>query len=255
MDKTKINLDAPAFGEGSQTEAELETKEVEKTDDADAKPVEEETPTEEADAEPDRVKYSRFKNVLNRAKEAEEEAAHWRRIAESSRPEEKEDSEIPSHWVKLYGDSPEAAEAWKIQKEANEDLKREARDEAVRAVREERSEENTRTKENVKEIDERIDDLSEAIGRDLTDKEQSSLLDIVDEYTPKDEDGNYLAMIPFEKAWEIYELKTQANKSLKNKSRDAVASLSGSRSEGDSTVSEKDKQFNPLDWNAWKSRI
>ena len=258
MDKTKINLDAPAFGEGAQNVADLD-KEVEKTDETAVEPakeeVKEEKPEGKSDDEPERVKYSRFKNVLDRAKEAEEEAAHWRQIAQGFKPKEEESVELPAHWVKLYGDSPEAKEAWLIQKEQNEEVKREAREEALKALREERTQEATRTKENISEIDSRIDELSDSIGRELTDKEQSSLLDIVDEYSPKDGDGNYIAMIPFDKAWEIYEVKSQVSKSPKTKSRDAVASLNGSRSEGESTITEKDKTFNPLDWNAWRNRI
>lgn len=63
-------------------------------------------------------------------------------------------------------------------------------------------------KDNLAEIDERFEALSAHIGRLLTKEETDDILDIVDEYTPKNENGNYLyPLIPFEYAWEIYEIK------------------------------------------------
>ena len=64
------------------------------------------------------------------------------------------------------------------------------------------------TQENIEIIDERFDDLAKYIGRELTEEEQSALLDIVDEHTPKNSQGNYaIDLFPFEYAWRIYETK------------------------------------------------
>ena len=59
--------------------------------------------------------------------------------------------------------------------------------------------------ENVAEIDENMENLVAYIGRDLTEYEECRILEIVDEYTPKDKDGNYSEdLFSFEKAWRIY---------------------------------------------------
>lgn len=254
IDKDKIDLNAPAFGEGAQ---KIEVP----TDEAVAEPVEEPKvevkETEETSEEESKVPYSRFKKFHDRAAEAEAEAEKWKAkaLALETKPETVS-TDIPSYWVKLYGDSPESQEAWKIQSEQNEVLKREAREQAVEAVRNERFEEAKRTEQKVEVIDQNLDTLSAFVGRDLTDKEQEAVLDIVDDYTPKGGDGNYLgAMLPFEKAWEIYELKQQASKAPKTKARDQVASLSGTQTQGEPVITEKDKNFNPLDWNAYQRRI
>ena len=61
------------------------------------------------------------------------------------------------------------------------------------------------------EIAERLEDLNEYIGREITNKERRGLLDIVSEYTPRGKDGNFLVdYLPFEYAWEIYEAKKEA---------------------------------------------
>lgn len=68
--------------------------------------------------------------------------------------------------------------------------------------------EEKRMESNLEEIEERIKQLSKNIGRKLTDDEENDILDIVDEYTPKKENGKYLVeLLPFEYAWLIYDAK------------------------------------------------
>lgn len=70
-------------------------------------------------------------------------------------------------------------------------------------------------KDNVAEIDERLEDLVEYLGRELTEGETSAILDIVDEYTPKDSKGNYLIeLLPFDYAWRVYEAKKSIGKNI-----------------------------------------
>ena len=63
-------------------------------------------------------------------------------------------------------------------------------------------------------IDENLEGLAYYIGRELTPEEEDEILTIVDEFTPKDEKGNYLVdLLPFDYAWEIYlaKLKEKEN--------------------------------------------
>ena len=255
-DATKFDMNAPAFGPGSQ-KIEPDIKKEESVV-AEVTKVVEEAPKPEADAEESKVPYSRFKKFHDRALEAETEAAKWREIAEKKEPSvDKVESELPSFWVELYGDSDASKRAWKIQSEQNEALISKAREEAIEAVRNEKYEETERVEKNVEYIDSQFENLSALVGRDLTEKEQSAVLDIVDEYTPKDKDGNYSGdIIPIEKAWEVYELKQGISKAPKQASRDNVASLSGASTQGtpDARI-EQDKSFNPLDWGAYKKRL
>lgn len=248
MDR-KIDLNAPAFGEGAQKIEEAEPAVVEPVIEPKVEP------TIEPVVEETKVPYSRFKKFHDRALEAEEEAAKWRAKAEAIK-EPVVENELPGYWKELYGDSEASQKAWKIQSKANQDLIEQARSEALEAIRNERGMEAQQVEQNIEKLDEGFENLSTLVGRDLTDKEQSAVLDIVDEYTPKSEDGSYAgAILPFEKAWEIYELKDKASKAPKVQARDSVAALSGNRTQGESTLTDKDKNFNPLDWNAWRNRI
>lgn len=70
--------------------------------------------------------------------------------------------------------------------------------------------ESLRINENIGVIDEHLSDLCDHIGRLLTEEETNDILDIVDEYTPKDKAGDYLGpLLPFDYAWEIYQIKKE----------------------------------------------
>lgn len=267
MDITKIDLNRPAFGEDAQKVEELSEENPKPAEELKQEvETEEETPASEEEG---KVTYSRFKNVWQRAKDAEaraEQAAHEAeelrsRLTYREPAKEQENADLPSWWIKLYGDSQESEQAWKIQKQANDEFQtrviEEARERAIEALKSERYEEERRIESNIETIDDGLEQLEAYVGRDLSEKEQSNILDIVDEFTPKDEDGNYLGSpISFEKAWEIYEMKSNASRSPKSQARNAVAALSSSQSAGETEIgAEKNKNFNPFDWDAYKRRI
>src|ERR1035437_9493031 len=119
LDRTGVDLNKPAFGVGSQKLTETEDTSVEDTKQEEE--VEEVEEGAESSVEETKVPYSRFKNIHNRAKEAEEEADKWRARAEEleqsryTKHEVEESSDMPSSWQKLYGDNDASKEAWKIQ--------------------------------------------------------------------------------------------------------------------------------------------
>ncbi len=265
MAKQKIDLNAPAFGKGAQVIEETAEETVVEPVVEEQKPKEQEPVASEEET---KVPYSRFKKYHDAAKEAEKEAAYWREQAEQrreyNRPSEPQvdlQDEAYKLWIENYGDNEASHKAWKNQLKITQTLEERAiaraEERAKETYRNERYEEAARTEENVDVLDDRLEDLSAVVGRDLSEKEQLALLEIVDDYTPKDREGNYLGEImPFEKAWRIYELEQQASKAPKVQARNQVASLSGSQSQGDpSNVAEANKNFNPLDWNAWRKRI
>lgn len=263
MDKTKIDLNAPAFGAGAQKLEDLVADAHQQTAEA-AEPVIQSEVEEEGEpsVEETKVPYSRFKKFHDRAQEAEQEAEKWRQRAEeleqsrASRDTE-ESSNMPSYWVELYGDSEASQKAWKIQERREQEIERRAYEAGQRGAEELEIKQQQRIENNVATIDENFDSLADYVGRDLTAKEQSAILDIVDDFTPKDEYGRYAGpLIPFEKAWEMYELKQGSAQQSRRSSRDAVASLSGTSSQGDTDVTaEQNKNWNPLARGTWKNRL
>ncbi len=257
VDKSKLGIDlnAPAFGT-SAPKAEIPmSPSVEETEAGTEPKVKEE---EAKIREENKVPYSRFKNIHSRALEAEAEAEKWRERAEELEAnrresrisrETEETSEMPPEWKELYGDSELSERAWKLQERREREIERKAYEAAERAAEEREIRQQARINENLSVIDENFEDLSAYVGRELTDKEQAAVLDIVDDFTPKDDYGRYAGpLIPFDKAWEMYELKQGSSTSSQRKDRDEVAAISGTSSQGNTDTAlreEQDKNWTP----------
>lgn len=280
---SKVNLDSPAFGEGAATinpdQKENDTAQASQAESGDEKSAEAaiikpasggEKPDVTSDDEGQKVPYSRLQSVIEARREAErkaEEAEQRYQELLASRNSDTNRNQgdgqtyagsLPEWWVKLYGDSEESKQAYGYELERQRQIREEARQEAIEAVRQERAQEGQVLAENERTIDNKLEDLALTLGRDLTDKEETAVLDIVDEYTPKDENGNYAGdLIPFDKAYEIYELRQSKATGKVNKARQTPTALTSARSESESvTTKEKDdSDWNPLDWNSWRKRV
>lgn len=269
----KIDYDAPAFGPGSQaadgTSASETAPAEESLPKVEVKEVEESlTSPEEGDAPVQKVPYSRFSKVLERATAAEEDAAEARQKylelleerngQRESKPEEDSSDPLLTSLIKLYGDTDVTKEIYKTELQRQAIMEDRAERKALEAVRNERQQESRALERNEQTIDTRLEALSETIGRNLTEAEELSLLEIVDDYTPKDDEGNYLGdTLSFDKAWEIHEMKQQSSSATSKKARSTATNLTSGRTEGEpsSTTEERNKNFDPRDWNAYRRRI
>lgn len=61
------------------------------------------------------------------------------------------------------------------------------------------------------EIDQHLELLQEHVGRELVDIERRAVLDIVDEFSTKDDEGYIILYFSFIQAWKIYEVRRKKN--------------------------------------------
>ncbi len=271
-----IDLDAPAFGVNAAkvddtSESTSETSQVKELgqDDAESVTRKLEVKTEDTEEESDeeqKIPYSRFETISKARREAEQEAREanerYEQLLNSRREREQsaekpEDEKLLDYMIKLYGDNDNTRAAYKVELERIEYIEKRAEDRALRSIEEARTNETKSLQRNEEVIDNNLEDLESYVGRRLSEKEQSGILEIVDEYTPKDEDGNYSGdLLPFDKAFEIYELKNRTQVQSSKKARSVATSLTGRNTEGEPSGVEKvNKDFNPLDWNSYRRRI
>lgn len=255
QEEKEVILDQP-FGSSHDTpageEPKKETEEIK------------EVVVEDEPSDKPRIPYSRFENVSRARREAEAEAEKWRQRAleleEARFTRPVQDTDVPAYWLELYGDTEQTRKAYSVwQKGQESELRRVeqlAEQKALEAVERQQKQQTEAYEQNLSTIEDGLTSLEEKIGRVLTEKEEDALLSIVDEYTPQ-EDGQYLgALLPFEKAWEIYELKTKASKEPSKKSRDNVATIISAGSNSlHSDQAERDKQFRPGVWGQWVNRL
>ncbi len=257
------DLNKPAF-------AKLPENSDEKTEEPKEEVQEAEEGTADTSVEENKVPYSRFKNVHSNWRESERARAEAEARAEarereleelrSQRTERRETGEMPLWWKELYGDGENAQRGWKVYSENQPTLSREEiREEAIRAYQEEQRLESRRFETNVKTIDENLEDLSVAVGRDLTEAEQAAILEIQDEFTPTDEDGMYIGpLFSAEKAWQIYELQQESQKNPRRRARNEAAEAIGAGSNGEpgsKTTDEKWDSSRLQNFGGWRNRI
>jgi hypothetical protein len=250
----KYDPNAPAFGADAQKVEDLE------------KPVvESEEATEETETEDKPVPYTRFKKFHSAAKQAEAEAAALRAELEELKSVRSQKVEEPiiedapftlDEWTELYGDSEVSKKAYNKQVKMWTGFLEKSESKALEALEQRNYQEALRVEKNTEKIDSELESLSDYAGHELSEAEQSAILDIVDDYSPKDGNGNYISTIPFEKAYDIYELQQQAGKAPKVESRNRVASAINTKSQGSTSEDiEANKNFNPSDWGAASRRL
>lgn len=269
MEKEKIDLDLPVDAydaEGNRKESESVSEEIspEVSQTEEKKEV-----VDKSEEEEQRVPYSRFNKVREQKEQAEREADEARSIlrqiqSERSQPVYRESSpssyeeDIKKSIIELFGNTPDAHRIADIQIKAQRVAEERAERRALEAVERQRTGEAMALSQNERVIESRVENFTDRLGRDLTEQEQNSLLEIVDEYTPVGPDGKYAGeILSFDKAWEVYSLR-QGNKTQATKrSRNAATVASSSRSSGEPTgeVSEKDKNWNPMNWKSLYDRI
>jgi hypothetical protein len=248
---TENKEDAFKFDEVKETSPESLTNEETKED-----PEESAESVEEVDEDGQKVPYSRFKAKVDRVKEAEAQIQFLEEELEKSRnsrqESEKEEITPDDAWIKLYGDSDAAKEAYKIQLQRDAAIEERAIEKAIDRISRRESEEIERLSENESIIDENLNKLQEKLGKKLTSKQEEEILSIVDELSPVGEDGKYLGMISFDKAYEIYSLKNSSKNAPTNRARQDIAELTSGNSEGeiDSTV-----HANKKGWDSWREAI
>lgn len=270
MDK-KLNLDAAAIPDdesgaaaptaGSQPEEEVENVTEEKTNDeaaTEATNESEEEAEEETVVPESRVPYSRFEKVNERAIKAEMERDIMRQQLEASQRNQSSqtvsDGTLPDYWVELYGDSDLSRKAYAAEERRMEAIEEKAATRAVENLQKAQREAVEAEAESAEEIVNSLDDYQAQSKRALTKTERDGILDIMDEFTPKDAQGNYAApLLDVNKAAEIYDLRNTTASASKKAARRNAATLAGATSEGATSGSDKETHFRAGAWDSWRN--
>lgn len=228
-------------------------------DDTDsATPEDNKTVEDDSDDDSDqKVPYSRFKKVIDERDSYEStiKTLEERLTQLEQKPKEEvklEDIQLPKEWVELYGDSDTAKKAFLVQVKREEEIEERAILKAIERLEKKQEENLQRLSENEEIIDDNLSSLSEQIGKKLTTKQEEEILAIVDEFSPVGEDGKYLSLFPFEKAYEIYTLRNGVKTQKVQRARTVVADLSGNQSE-----SGNDESPTPFKrgWDTWREAL
>lgn len=186
-----------------------------------------------------KVPKSRFLTMHSRAIEAEKLLAQ-ERAERASQPTEAvqpvETAELPAYWVEMFGDSDASVQAFQAEQARLSAIEDKAAERAFEKLSNREKEEENRTKEIVDSFNQGFEELGIIQDHEFTDDEQVAILDIVEQYSPKDKNGNLVRefLLPLDKAYEIYSVRNDAKTTVSRQARNAVATLTGARAEGSS---------------------
>lgn len=244
----KLNNE-PAFGEDEKEEEQVEEEVVEEK-------VEEKVPAsteEEGAVEVGRIPYSRFEKVNEAKIIAETRLAQLEEQIKNGSKTDSTDITPDEDWIALWGDSEESKKAYLIDQRRSERMRIDATEKILEDIEAKQSKKQEEFQENLNYIEDNIAKFEESIKRKLTDAEESALLDIQDEFTPKDEKGNYIApLLSPEKAFEIYNLRNVGAKTDKVLARRKVVSITGSGSGDDNSSSSS---YDANEWGSWRKKL
>lgn len=208
--------------------------------------------TEEVEVEEAKVPKSRFLTMHSRAVEAEKallalQAERSQQTVEAQT--EPETHELPDYWIEMFGDSEASQRAFVAEQQRLSTIEDKAAERAYQRLENREKDEEARTQEIIESFDSAFEELGIVTDKEFTDDEQVAILDIVEQYSPKDKEGKLLRdfLLPLDKAYEIYSVRTDAKTAEKKAARSQVASLTGARSEGSPTGSNT-QSWQPGQW-------
>lgn len=222
-----------------------------------------------------KVPYRRFKKFHDAALEAQKEADFWkaRAMDTQTRPEPTYQSQYqvpaPNTYVEPTFQGPDWDRFKALFSGAEENAVKEAyrmevqrisavEDRAMRRAEERWEQRSQNQRQELRAnrgfLDDWTDQVSDLAGRDLNDDEQVQLLDIMDEYSPKDSEDRIEAPISPESALRIFQMQASQH-SARRQVRNALAATSSASSGGDISVAqapaENNQNFNAqLGWRA-----
>lgn len=206
----------------------------------DAKPeaeAEEEAEEPTVEKDPPRVPYSRFETVNEARIIAEQKVKLFEETQERERLEKaaaKGPEGLPAYWVKLYGDSEASKEAYALRQQELTEIRQSLQSSIREDMVKEQVQQEQRTDTLVDEWSSQIDDFASENKRKFTDADTDALLDVMDELTPKDGDGNYIVE-PIQylaRAVELYDLRQEKALAAKKISKQQTTKLTAAKSEG-----------------------
>jgi hypothetical protein len=256
MNKGEFDGSLPAFGKDEQEKSDSKSAFTQFKED-----IAKVAPPATSEAEPapqggkivdeDKKAEKKFRKEFFQEKQKRE--ALEQRLADLEKtPVREKSQEVPKWWSDLYGDEEKSKKGYEVWEAAQADREQGLIDKALKTIQARETQDSVAVKREEENIDAEFDSFEEDSGTTLTAKEKVDLLNIVEEFTPKDDDGNYLgATIPLDKAYEILELKRSVP-SAQTQQRKQLAGITGGGRSGQGSTTPT---FRPGDWGGWRRAV
>lgn len=142
------------------------------------------------------------------------ELSEQQKLAQEFKPTD----DVPAEWIALYGDTPEAKRAWQLNQSLIHRAKEEGKQEAIQEFESKQQRQIEEQKKFENHIDSELESIEDDFDVDLTSntpaarKARREFLEMVQELSPKDEEGNIISYADFGKTFEVYQRTRQKEK-------------------------------------------
>lgn len=186
-------------------------------------------------------RHRRLEDQLQKERElriAAEAKAAGKAEADANRPASNDD--VPEKWLRMYGDTPEARQAWGLQKELFADVKNEAKREALAEIEAKQAATEKARTEFETFIDNEFENIEDEFDVDLTSdapaarKARREFLELIQSLSPKDANGSLTGYADFEQTFKLYQ--TQKGKAAPDVSKQKEIASRGMNQSGDSAA-------------------
>lgn len=153
--------------------------------------------------------------------------------------------EVDDRFLRIYGDTPETRQAWKLQQDLIAEYAARAKEEAIQEIENRNLETRKQQKEFEDFIDNELESIEDQFNVDITSdapaarKARREFLEVVQQLSPKDEDGTVTGYADFNAAWEMYQLKREREKSPASVNRQKEIASRTMKTGGGSAPAEK----------------
>lgn len=190
-----------------------------------------------AETEEDKVPKSRFLTVSQRAIDAEKRLREYEaeRAVQTEVKPEHDDEDLKKFYIETFGETDLAQKLYQNELARLTSIENKAAERAFERFSKLNEEQEGVINERVNSFDRAFEELAIQEGKtEFTDDEQVALLDIVENYSPKDKDGRLIGdfLLPLDKAYEIYKVTNDPISQAKKNERNQVAALNGASSQG-----------------------
>lgn len=159
-------------------------------------------------------------------------------------PTRSDSDDIDSRWLAIYGDTPATRQAWKLQKEMFQDMTAQAKEDALKEIRQQEFEAEQEQKHYDNLIDSELESIEDTYNVDVTSdapaarKARREFLEMVQRLSPKDEDGMITGYADFGATWEAYQFKREREKPSASRQKD-MADRSMAKSGGNAPLEKQ----------------
>lgn len=156
--------------------------------------------------------------------------------------------EVDSRWLQIYGDTPESRKAWSLQQDIFNDYTSKVKDEVTQNLKKEQLETQRQTKQFESFIDDKLESIEDEFNVDVTSnapqakKARREFLELVQNLSPKDEEGTITGYADFEATWEIYQSQRSKDKPDVSRNKEIA---SRSMEKGGASQGSSEKEVTP----------